>query len=749
MSSAQAGGPFPPTPIECIGPDGINAAAIAIAAPDKRSSDPAVDVTVEVFVTNNVDTKIACEAELSGFTVETNGEEICELIFDPPLTIESGETGLKVDGGECTFNTLDDLLNPTRPIDMKWVHVALLSSGDLIVKDGNDSEGNAGIARTTHEQAVTLSLTKVPTLDKVRVNADTNMATAQYTFEASFDSSKRFLAEVTNCRIEDNTFGTTVASGFNLSVGAENAQSFVREFTFPAVPEQKNDATLFCDDQFLAEQTAVADATVKTFTPEIEILKKVDDKYPVGAFPKFDISIVNKGNADLFGCVITDPKLGLTVPVTDDQDPPQPLVLEPGDTWPTDGTSIKGTSTEALVANQDHVNTARVDCLDQNGDDVDDTITVTVTPLSFEVNLEKECNTKIVNLPGTEVKDVDCNITIWKTAGTADLADCDVADDKSGHASKILLIDDDNDSKAKAIVITTSYSYTLEQVKDGEGFLTNKATIDCATQQDVRTGDEDSWTTEILFPNISVNKECVEEEVDGVKAITWSWTIENTSPDMMSLAVTSSGVSTQNNPEPEDAVTNVVLSFGDTITNTWTTFGAPGTYSDEITAVGIYQDDNSVMAKDDATCMIPDELKGGCTPGYWKGNFDNWEAVSWTAPFNAMDPDYTLAQAGFVTDKVDNSDTLREALSYKGGNFDKGGTERNLLRHGVANMLNAASSDVGSPLGDAAAVVAFVNAAIATQDATALQDAKNTLAAANEAGCTINQQGIPENSEVS
>ena len=141
----------------------------------------------------------------------------------------------------------------------------------------------------------------------------------------------------------------------------------------------------------------------------------------------------------------------------------------------------------------------------------------------------------------------------------------------------------------------------------------------------------------------------------------------------------------------------------------------------------------------DATCVVDPQVLGGCTPGYWKGNADNWDAVSWTDQL--YQPTTTLAEAGFVTDKVDDSTTLREALSFKGGNFDKGGTERNLLRHAVANLLNAANSDVGTPIGSPAAVIAFTNTAIATQDATLLQDAKNTLAAANEQGCTINQKG--------
>jgi hypothetical protein len=209
---------------------------------------------------------------------------------------------------------------------------------------------------------------------------------------------------------------------------------------------------------------------------------------------------------------------------------------------------------------------------------------------------------------------------------------------------------------------------------------------------------------------------------------------------LSSLDVICDGTSTLNPVELEDALDDVIANGG-TSSNLWQTSGlGGGTYTNTISCLFTAQDDRSFERTASATCEVELIVLGGCTPGYWKGNADNWDAVSWTDPL--YQPDTTLAEAGFVTDKVDDSDTLREALSYNGGNFNKGGTERNLLRHAVANLLNAANSDVGSPIGSQQAVIDFTNAAIATQDKSSLESAKSTLAAANEQGCTINQQGI-------
>ena len=75
--------------------------------------------------------------------------------------------------------------------------------------------------------------------------------------------------------------------------------------------------------------------------------------------------------------------------------------------------------------------------------------------------------------------------------------------------------------------------------------------------------------------------------------------------------------------------------------------------------------------------------------------------------------------------------TLLQALNSTGGGIDA------LARHGVAALLNAASPDVDYTfsVGD---VIAKVQAAIDSGD---YETNKDILAAENEAGCPIDQQG--------
>ena len=126
----------------------------------------------------------------------------------------------------------------------------------------------------------------------------------------------------------------------------------------------------------------------------------------------------------------------------------------------------------------------------------------------------------------------------------------------------------------------------------------------------------------------------------------------------------------------------------------------------------------------------------GCTPGFWK---QKQHFGSWPSPYKPQNS-ATLFGNVFTTPigfkiKVDNNPnvtlktaTLLQALNAQGGGINA------LARHAVAALLNAASNI--NYAYTVQQVENMVNAALADPtDPTKIEDTKNKLAIANEAGC--------------
>jgi hypothetical protein len=115
----------------------------------------------------------------------------------------------------------------------------------------------------------------------------------------------------------------------------------------------------------------------------------------------------------------------------------------------------------------------------------------------------------------------------------------------------------------------------------------------------------------------------------------------------------------------------------------------------------------------------------GCTPGYWKvdQHFD-----SWPVPLST-----TLSGAGFVG-TGNQSATLLAALSFQGGPTVQD-AKNILMRAAAAAYLN--SFAVNYPL-STAALVAEVNAALATGDRTTILNEASKLDGYNNLGCPLN-----------
>ena len=127
----------------------------------------------------------------------------------------------------------------------------------------------------------------------------------------------------------------------------------------------------------------------------------------------------------------------------------------------------------------------------------------------------------------------------------------------------------------------------------------------------------------------------------------------------------------------------------------------------------------------------------GCTPGYWKNNWDKWDGVSW-GPTDYRGGNLFSAVFGRTIEvtvgrRVYTNPTLFQALNAQGGGINA------LARHAVAALLNADSPEVDYDY-DVAAVISMVQGAMPDGD---IDGVKDDLADANEAGCPIDMHGNP------
>ena len=104
----------------------------------------------------------------------------------------------------------------------------------------------------------------------------------------------------------------------------------------------------------------------------------------------------------------------------------------------------------------------------------------------------------------------------------------------------------------------------------------------------------------------------------------------------------------------------------------------------------------------------------------------------------AVLPGQTVGSAGFAAGSY-NSLTLLDALGLGGGSGVSGATQ-NLLRSGVAALLNAGNASVDYPL-TAAQIVAQVNAAIASGNRDTSLALHSLLDGYNNGGCPIDNSG--------
>lgn len=129
-----------------------------------------------------------------------------------------------------------------------------------------------------------------------------------------------------------------------------------------------------------------------------------------------------------------------------------------------------------------------------------------------------------------------------------------------------------------------------------------------------------------------------------------------------------------------------------------------------------------------------------CTPGYWKNNAQKRNANAWPAGFT---PGTKIGDVFVVPACIGSTvrnATLLEGLDFRGGRSIRG-TAQILLRSAIAGLLGSASSCVQYPV-CSDALVARVDAALATCDRAEMRDATANLAILETLGCPLDQRGV-------
>ena len=370
--------------------------------------------------------------------------------------------------------------------------------------------------------------------------------------------------------------------------------------------------------------------------------------------------------------------------------------------------------------------------------------------IEFDVFIEKECDEKVVIEDLQNPPQIDCTIDVWIGDDSTELTDCTLTDTRTGlNQGSFNLPNKSNDK----LSFPGSYTADLAEAKDSDGFNSNKATIECTTQEEKKITEMDEFLTKVIAPGIEITKECREfvDEADGVDKIEFTWKVTNNSPDMASglFSVATDGKITCPNGDMIDPFTPDVNAIGalvfggmdgdSFVIDASLCNGATGDYTNDIDVVGLDQLNNEYTDDAFAICNIPERGEQGCTPGYWKANaeFTRDPANAWTTEM----PTETLGDAGFLPNSHDLDTTLLEALALPGGDGTEG-MEGKLLRHCVAAKLNAENGNVDyGPTAEE--VIEICNATMATEDKDTMENLKDQLEEMNDAFCPIDMFDNP------
>lgn len=121
---------------------------------------------------------------------------------------------------------------------------------------------------------------------------------------------------------------------------------------------------------------------------------------------------------------------------------------------------------------------------------------------------------------------------------------------------------------------------------------------------------------------------------------------------------------------------------------------------------------------------------GKCGIGYWKNHLQDWPPTGYSPSQSVVSVFSDAAEYPSVA-----AASLLEALRFGGGPGEEGGA-RNLLRHGVAALLNASHPALAYPK-SSSAVIDEVNDALRSGDRQQMLRAKGQLASAGNGPCSL------------
>jgi uncharacterized repeat protein (TIGR01451 family) len=454
----------------------------------------------------------------------------------------------------------------------------------------------------------------------------------------------------------------------------------------------------------------VASASATVICPNIDIVKTPDaDKVLGGTDVTYTYTVTNTGDVELTNISVDDDVYGHICDIPS---------LAPGD-------STSCTHTAAINADVTNIGTAIGNHQLGTVSDSDDAFVNSINP---DISLTKTPAQDKV-LAGTEVT---YTFEVCNT-GDVDLNNVNVDDSNLGHIlGPISLVAGECAAGSASEVLNADKTNIATATGDHQlGTVSADATV----------------TVRVINPSIDLTKEADTDTAVPGDTITYTWMLVNTGDvEISNPVVTDSHFGDLGAPDSGDNDTDGVLDVGETWTWEKTrevTDADCGELTNEANATGRSQL-NEVTAGPVSVSVEVQCVFEGLTPGFWKANAENWDAVAWVA--ESPDDKFSDAFGVVITVRVGGTlvtdPTLLEALKAQGGVNEGKGVYDALARHCVAAKLNSEHPDITYPMSTSEIIDACFEA-ITNADLTDAEPLKDQLDEFNNLGGGIDQHGNP------
>ncbi len=567
-----------------------------------------------------------------------------------------------------------------------------------------------------------------------------------------------FTVEVENTGVEavtltslvDDRFGDLEGQGtcdlvpvpVVLAPGESYSCSFDKVLASDSLTAHTNVVTAVAVDDDGTTATDTDDATV-TFTDVAPVIVVTKSAAPsvvpeTGGTVTFTVEVENTGVEAVTLTSLVDDRFGdLEGQGTCDL-VPVPVVLAPGESYSCSFDKVL--ASDSLTAHTNVVTAVAVDDDGTTATDTDDA-TVTFTDVAPTVTIVKSA------VPGTRLEPGGAFVYTL------------VIDNDSPEAVAITALTDNYSLSPSCLALVTSpplapddgdglgapdggpdqvsCTYVVSHTDAGTYDNTASVTVEDNDGTTATDSDDETVTVSDVLPTISVVKTASPTSLPpSGGTVTYSVSVNNESVEPVTLSSliddrfgNLDGQGTCDVTPPVEIV--VGGSYSCTFTKVITgTMAATGGYTPHVNVVEACVADNELneaCGDDDATVTF---TWRGRTPGYWKNH-----PREWNAPYTTS----TLVQNVFAIpaclkpgtnldlSKPTGADTLLQALSYQGGNTILGKAQI-MLRAAVAALLNEAEfGNDFPPYATNAALIAAVNAVLATCDGSAYTTLGTTL----------------------